>query len=273
MPTTLFHYTNIETIALILKNRTVRFTRLDKVDDPQEQRTADSRNLAKFRFVSCWTNSSEESIPMWREYAGVDSGIRIELPVDPFKRYELTANNLPRASSSSPLSISSDCGIRMLRIPFSTLLNEGPFVQEAVLDADILHEITYTDEPDLLFPEVMSINSEGTLSAKIGAVGIAKSRAWAYQHEWRYILTIYPFALKDGVDSQAETLKMLRDTILDRREPNLPEYYDMKISDKAFETMRITTSPAISAGNKVILDALISRYNPSASVSDSILEL
>lgn len=32
----IFHYTSIETLALILKNRTIRFSRLDKVDDPEE---------------------------------------------------------------------------------------------------------------------------------------------------------------------------------------------------------------------------------------------
>ena len=36
MPTAIYHYTNIEILALILKNRTLRFNRLDKVDDPEE---------------------------------------------------------------------------------------------------------------------------------------------------------------------------------------------------------------------------------------------
>lgn len=29
----IYHYTNIEALALILKNQTIRFNRLDKVDD------------------------------------------------------------------------------------------------------------------------------------------------------------------------------------------------------------------------------------------------
>ncbi|MBE6746525.1 MAG: hypothetical protein E7558_03645 [Ruminococcaceae bacterium] len=33
----LYHYTSIETLALILKNRTIRFNSLDKMDDLQEQ--------------------------------------------------------------------------------------------------------------------------------------------------------------------------------------------------------------------------------------------
>ena len=32
----LYHYTSLETLALILKNRTIMFNRLDKVDDVEE---------------------------------------------------------------------------------------------------------------------------------------------------------------------------------------------------------------------------------------------
>lgn len=32
----IYHYTNIEALALILKNQTIRFNRLDKVDDIEE---------------------------------------------------------------------------------------------------------------------------------------------------------------------------------------------------------------------------------------------
>lgn len=41
----LYHYTNIETLTLILKNRTIRFNSLDKMDDLQEQETADLKNI------------------------------------------------------------------------------------------------------------------------------------------------------------------------------------------------------------------------------------
>ena len=44
----LYHYTNIETLALILQNHSFRFNSLDKMDDLQEQETAD---LKKCRSV------------------------------------------------------------------------------------------------------------------------------------------------------------------------------------------------------------------------------
>ena len=47
----LYHYTNIETLALILSNRTIRFNSLDKMDDLQEQQTADMKNIGQLLLI------------------------------------------------------------------------------------------------------------------------------------------------------------------------------------------------------------------------------
>lgn len=53
----LYHYTSIETLALILK--TIRFSRLDRVDDPDEYAfSGDGVTPAHYCFVSCWTKNS-----------------------------------------------------------------------------------------------------------------------------------------------------------------------------------------------------------------------
>lgn len=48
----LYHYTTIDTLALILKNRTIRFNRLDKVDDLEEKVVSCGVNLAQYIFAS-----------------------------------------------------------------------------------------------------------------------------------------------------------------------------------------------------------------------------
>ena len=60
----LFHYTSVDILALILKNRTIRFNSLDRMDDLQEQETADIKNVGQFCYISFWTDDEEESIPM-----------------------------------------------------------------------------------------------------------------------------------------------------------------------------------------------------------------
>ena len=51
----LYHYTSLESLALIIKNRTIRLNSLDKMDDLQEQKTVDVANLGKYIFISSWT--------------------------------------------------------------------------------------------------------------------------------------------------------------------------------------------------------------------------
>ena len=85
------HYTSIENLALILKNKTIRFTRLDKVDDSEEAGlSCKNIQLSYYTFVSCWTDSEEESIPLWKMYAGKEMhGIRISLDSDMFLKYHI----------------------------------------------------------------------------------------------------------------------------------------------------------------------------------------
>ena len=76
----IYHYTNIETLALILKNKTIRFNRLDQVDDLEEGKVKSlGVQFCKYVFASCWTDVAEESIPLWKMYGGDSGGIRISL--------------------------------------------------------------------------------------------------------------------------------------------------------------------------------------------------
>lgn len=95
----LYHYTSIETLALILKNRTIRFNSLDKMDDLQEQQTADVKNIGQFCYISSWTDDATESIPMWNMYGSINLGIRIKLRKYPFMVYDNTANDLSNVVS------------------------------------------------------------------------------------------------------------------------------------------------------------------------------
>ena len=106
------HYTTIDTLALILRNRTIRFNRLDRVDDVSESQTASRIQFGKYYFVSCWTHSHEESIPQWHMYTDLMSGVRISLPRKMFKMRSLVPN--PEWNSVSKGTILSP-------VPFSKI--------------------------------------------------------------------------------------------------------------------------------------------------------
>ena len=47
-PEYLYHYTSLETLALILENRTICFNSLLNVDDIEESETSDLKNFGKY---------------------------------------------------------------------------------------------------------------------------------------------------------------------------------------------------------------------------------
>ena len=66
----LFHYTTINNLALILKSASIRFGRLDKVNDITEGEADDFHSFASYIFISCWTHNTEENLALWNMYIG-----------------------------------------------------------------------------------------------------------------------------------------------------------------------------------------------------------
>lgn len=274
VPDVLYHYTSLESFALILKNKTLRFSRLDTLDDPQERRSLDSYNLAKTKFVSCWTACAEESIPMWREYAGAACGVRIELPIDPFARYCWTPEDVARATGVPCEDASGgNPPFPSALIPFEDLWNKGLYVIECAGKSDFLHEVEYTDEQERLFPKTLDFQAGGGVNVMHGKIGTRKATPWRYQNEWRYVLTVMPFDMKSGSFDSEKMLAQLEAFITDQGEAYTPRFYDLKIADSAFGSMKVTASPKMSHGNRVILESLLEKYNPKAVLVGSRIEL
>lgn len=271
-PAVLYHYASLDTLALILHNRTIRFSRLDKADDPQEQRSADSQNLGKMKLVSCWTSSDEESIPMWREYAGAECGVRIQMKSHPFRRYSVSTESLNKLSSEAVLNALGG-SFDGLHLPLEEFWDKDYFFFETARNINMLHKVEYTNDESLLFPKVISTFGNGGVEAKILALGVHKAAAWSYQQEWRYILSAVPIGIASVSNVRIDRVQRANDIILDKCNPGIPPYYDLVISDEAFSSMKIVSSPKMTNGNRVILDALVEKYAPGIEVAESSIEL
>jgi hypothetical protein len=82
------HYTTIKNLALILNSGKLRFTRFDLLDDKEEVSVIPD-NLSFIRtwcFISSWTDSEKESIPLWKMYSSIYDGVRISMPIDMFNK-------------------------------------------------------------------------------------------------------------------------------------------------------------------------------------------
>lgn len=271
-PAVLYHYASLDTLALILHNRTIRFSRLDKVDGPQEQRSADSQNLGKMKLVSCWTSSDEESIPMWREYAGAECGVRIQMKSYPFKRYSVSTESLSKLSSDAVLNALGG-KFDGLQLPLEDFWDKKFHFKEMARSVEMLHEVQYTNDKSLLFPKLIRNCENGWIEADLNTLGIHKATAWSYQNEWRYVLTAVPVGIASVISGELAAVKRAEDIILDRCDPEIPPFYDLQISDDAFSSMKSVASPKMTANNRVILDALVEKYVPGVEVTESSIEL
>ena len=149
IPNYLFHYTNIETLSLILANRTFRLTSLNQLDDLQEKETGDTPNFGQFCYVSSWTDDKTESIPMWNMYSSLESGIRIKLKSNPFKLYENSPDDISKINILS-INDSSTDAFQHSYIPLRCML-EQHFSCLHAMTSSFLHQVKYTNDRDKLY--------------------------------------------------------------------------------------------------------------------------
>jgi len=173
----IYHYTTIETLALILKNKTIRFNRLDQVDDAEESMYSSGNTnmkLGKYAFVSCWTRRKEENLSLWNMYTD-SKGVRIGLEEKMFPTYRV--NDKFESFFSSWLEFKDDC---LFPLPSNEAkLNDViyvPDVEEKVKDF-----IKYENETITITP----------------GIALYKRREWEYQAESRFVLIALPISNKN----------------------------------------------------------------------------
>ncbi|MCE5196769.1 MAG: DUF2971 domain-containing protein [Negativicutes bacterium] len=71
-----YHFTNLETLAHIVSDRSIRLSQLKKFNDPIEEERALPLYKNKV-FTLCFTHHSTETIPMWKIYANDKMGLSL----------------------------------------------------------------------------------------------------------------------------------------------------------------------------------------------------
>ena len=262
-PEYLYHYTNVETLALILENRTIRFNSLDKLDDLEEQETADVKNIGQFYYVSCWTDDDTESIPMWNMYSGLNSGVRLRMKSSPFKQYGYVTMQDTKGNILS---------LKEYYMPSVQVQLANNYIMAGDGWAgELLFPVEYTNEPEKLYPQIAHYKNDRLQSVGLNRLGKCKNTHWEFQKEWRYILCLLPKDPEHNLETFSEDSWKVYRRVIDGIEKQPFPYYDMPIDDTAFAAMEITLSPRISTGNKLIAETLVHTYNPSAVIRDSDL--
>lgn len=266
------HYTNINTLALMLKNRTIRFNRLDRVDDMSEAQAFDKFNLAKYLFVSCWTDSDKESIPQWHMYTNEMTGVRISLPRDLFYYQPLkppaTWNTIVNGQLLSP-------------IPFDKLFTDNYFIAPTFLNKENFErKVEYVENVADFYKNAvdLGIASNGKFNLEIPKVGNLakyKNKVWHFQSELRFVLFILPSLPmpKAGLSDEQYISKLpnhIGNCLIKGIGPNI-NHFDVEINPEILDNIVVTMGPLANEGDKLIVESLLKEHTKNGSCKESNL--
>ena len=258
------HYTTIDTLELILMNRTIRLNRLDYVDDKQESELIAHRHWAKFIFVSSWTANEHESRSMW-DYSGLN-GVMISLPKFPFKKYQLNSKQEMMLSvgdgTSSP-------------VPFERMYNKKwMFVIPPLIEEIYGNNVEYDPDPTRLVG-VHRIDENDDHHFSLGKeLARIKDSAWKYQEEYRYVFVIVPidaeaFQKWQNTGNSEEFFRSGLTNFIRGSDTTL-DYFDVELDD-SLESIHVTFGPQCSTNEKKRVENLIAQYASAGTTSESRL--
>ncbi len=263
------HYTNIETLALILKNRTIRFNRLDCVDDVEEG-CAESSGIqfSKYVFVSCWTENAEESIPLWKLYTSDMRGVRISMEREMFQEYILRQGDLPGVNIHEEMKF---------LVPPSEMMNPEYMFHLGICDYNndlFYRKVNYVDDVREYTKDAIKINvsEQGLQDMNLQAkpFGYYKNMRWQFQEESRFVLYIVPYNIF-VIGAYNPLLSTITQSRLMANTPLPFSDYYLHLKDEAFDGMEITLSPFAGDPQRIIAQSLVEKYAPNAKICESSL--
>lgn len=80
----LLHYTDFDTLKLILNNKTLQFSNLEILNDRHEAKRRGVEQFAKYVFVSCFSNYQHEVVPFWLNYGKGENESKVLLKITNF---------------------------------------------------------------------------------------------------------------------------------------------------------------------------------------------
>ena len=268
---TIYHYTSIDSLAMILSSRSIKFNRLDKVDDLEERAESSNIKLWQYIFVSCWTENSEESIPLWRMYSGNTHGVRIGMDIDMFEDNLIDNDSIP---SKIPVK-----GTIKTKIPAKDLLEQNYTVMpitarnnDPKTDSLFYCHVEYVDDVNEktkdAFKQTMTDATHGSSNIAFGRIGKYKNKRWAFQEEARFRLLILPF---NPFLSNPDTIPTIAANAFQNNKSLPISEYFLKLKQDALNQMEITLHPNATESDRIIVESLCAKYAQGATIKDSEL--
>ena len=254
----IYHYTSINALEKILSNRTIRFTRLDSVDDKEEEMYSHpvGINPARYFFVSCWSKEAEESIPMWREYADGARGVRIGLDENMFETFKINE----RFNS-------------FFKVPFD--YSQG-YIKTFINDASLI-DLVYLAHPEEERAKCVQLDGKGFRWDN--NIGQYKRSCWAYQKESRFKLLLLPIDTGTIIKNPPKSVREYMEFGLEAMNKaivkgvNLPiGNYDVPLQHDKLDRIEVLLGPLTSRSEENRVKEMLKGY-PCACIGKSKLEI
>ncbi|SCC46541.1 hypothetical protein [Bacillus wiedmannii] len=254
----LYHYTNLETLKLILENKTFRLSSLSRMDDLEEGETEDFQKLGRFTYISSWTDNPYESLALW-SYSKGNDGVRVKMRKDIFKTEYINENSI---IDGIGISIEENFNIGLLDLMKNKNVSFVPPRAELI-------RVTYTNLERLLRPTVFKKCQCGQGIVQTENLGIFKRAGWQEQREWRYRLSSLPFNMielaheHNNFDFHLEKLRHREDL----------GFIDLPLKDDVFDDMEVLCSPLMGEESKLEVKRVLEYYASNASIKCSELRM
>lgn len=263
----IYHYTTIESLAMILSTKTLKFSRLDRVDDLEECIESKNVRLGQYVFVSCWTEDKEESIPLWKMYSGNNHGVRIALDTGMFDARTRKEVEMPNGL------IANNC--YMAGLTDEEILKADYFILPVISSNSGLFycQVEYVDDINEKTNDAYHLKIEKDNQAlshvAFGEIGKYKNKRWKFQQESRFRLVILPVNISKCNADDAGTLML--NAILQSKPLPIAEFF-LRFQQSVLDDLEVTLHPNSTMSDRIIVESLCARYAPKAKIADSTLK-
>lgn len=253
----IYHYTSIETLALIVYNKNIWFNRLDFVDDCEESLYGSgptNTKLGQYTFVSCWTKDSKENLSLWKMYTN-NKGVRIGLDEDMFITHKV--NEKFQSYFAKPMDMIGNAMV-------SSFTNEAK-----------LYDVVYVQELESEMKNLIEKVGDTGAWIKTDKMGLFKREEWSFQKECRFKINVNPinpnYINKTNGKSDFDILYSFMNALGPSIVANTPvnfTYIDIPLKESKLDCIEVMMGPMTTEGEKIIVKHLLAKFN-NATVKDS----
>lgn len=276
IPAYLYQYTTMDSVLAILENKTIRFTRLDSLNDLNEGCCGEYAHLKKYVYISSWSADERESIPMWSLYGKkdniLDEGVRIKVPTNLFTFDENgnLSNNLRLEKILDAWNVVTDVETEPIDLSdFSRHLqkkygeNASLFSTKRIVGPVKVRYLNYRDYINKYTSVLKNGIVEDLSTFFVEEIGFEKIDDWMYENEYRFWMS-YPY-LKEVCG---------KENVLKNDVPMTNcNFIDVQFNEKAIPEMEIKLAPNFSPNKKESFVEKLKRIGFTKKLQDSDLKM